>query len=133
VIFSLASVQVQSGGVAILRWFLACLQASSTVLLTLLLPLRRRKIHRLIQWAGNLRRSIIRPLSPGETGPSKGPQDTLSAPQRPPTRGSSNLTRNLNEGPLSPPAGWPQGVLFYMSENIESDRHSYNNFYGLAA
>jgi len=28
VIFSLASVQVQSGGVAILRWFLACLQAS---------------------------------------------------------------------------------------------------------
>jgi len=30
VIFSLPSVQVQSGGVTILRWFLACLQASST-------------------------------------------------------------------------------------------------------
>ena len=44
VIFSLASVQVQSGGVAILRWFLACLQASSTVLLTPLLPLRRRAV-----------------------------------------------------------------------------------------
>ena len=44
VIFSLASVQVQSGGVAILRWFLACLQASSTVLLILLLPLRPRAV-----------------------------------------------------------------------------------------
>ena len=44
VTFSLASVQLQSGGVAILRWFLACLQASSTVLLTLLLPLRRRAV-----------------------------------------------------------------------------------------
>ena len=44
VIFLLASVQVQCGGVAILRWFLACLQASSTVLLTLLLPLRRRAV-----------------------------------------------------------------------------------------
>ena len=42
VIFSLAS--VQSGGVAILRWILACLQAWSTVLLTLLLPLRRRAV-----------------------------------------------------------------------------------------
>ena len=31
VIFSLASVQVQSGGVAILRWLLACLQASLTM------------------------------------------------------------------------------------------------------
>jgi len=32
------------GGVAILRWFLACLQASFLVLLTLLLPLRRRAV-----------------------------------------------------------------------------------------
>ena len=30
------------GGVAILRWFLACLQESFTILLTLLMPLRRR-------------------------------------------------------------------------------------------
>ena len=44
VILSLALVQVQSGGVAILRWFLACLQASFTVLLTLFLPLRRRAV-----------------------------------------------------------------------------------------
>ena len=34
---SMALVQVQSGGVAILRWFLACLQALFTVMLTLLL------------------------------------------------------------------------------------------------
>ena len=32
------------GGLSILRWFLACLQASSTVHLTLLLPLRRRAV-----------------------------------------------------------------------------------------
>jgi len=32
------------GGVAILRWFLACLQASFPVLLALLLPLRRRAV-----------------------------------------------------------------------------------------
>jgi len=32
------------GGVAILHWFLACLQASFLVLLTLLLPLRRRAV-----------------------------------------------------------------------------------------
>ena len=32
------------GGVAILRWFLACLQASFTVLMTLFLPLRRRAV-----------------------------------------------------------------------------------------
>jgi len=44
VILSLALVQVQSGVVAILRWFLACLQASFTVLFTLLLPLRRRAV-----------------------------------------------------------------------------------------
>jgi len=42
--FSMALVQVQSGGVAILRWFLACLQALFPVLLTLLLPLRRRAV-----------------------------------------------------------------------------------------
>jgi len=41
---SMALVQVQSGGVAILRWFLACLQACFPVLLTLLLPLRRRAV-----------------------------------------------------------------------------------------
>ena len=35
-------------------------------------------------------------------------------------------------GPLSPPAAWPQGVLFYKSENTVSDRHSYDNSYGLA-
>jgi hypothetical protein len=40
--FLMALVQVQSGGVAMLRWFLACLQASFPVLLTLLLPLHRR-------------------------------------------------------------------------------------------
>jgi len=39
----LSLVQVQSGGVAILRWFLACLQASFTVL-TLFLPLCRRAV-----------------------------------------------------------------------------------------
>jgi len=44
VILSLVLVQVQSGGVAILRWFLVCLQASFTVLLTLFLPLRRRAV-----------------------------------------------------------------------------------------
>jgi len=44
VILSLTLVQIQSGGVAILRWFLACLQASFTVLMTLLLPLRRRAV-----------------------------------------------------------------------------------------
>jgi len=32
------------GGMAILRWFLACLQASFLVLLTLILPLRRRAV-----------------------------------------------------------------------------------------
>jgi len=42
--FPMALVRVQSGGVAILRWFLACLQASFPVLLTLLLPLRRRAV-----------------------------------------------------------------------------------------
>ena len=42
--FSMAIVQVQSGGMAILRWFLACLQASFPVLLTLLRPLRRRAV-----------------------------------------------------------------------------------------
>jgi len=42
--FSMALVQVQSGGVAILRWFLACLQASFPVLLTLLLPLSRQTV-----------------------------------------------------------------------------------------
>jgi len=36
---SMALVQVQSGGVAILRWFLACLQVLFPVLFTLLLPL----------------------------------------------------------------------------------------------
>ena len=41
---SMALVQVQSGGVTILRWFLSCLQASFPVLLTLLLPLRRRAV-----------------------------------------------------------------------------------------
>jgi len=40
----LSLVQVQSGGVAILRWFLACLQASFPVLLTLLQALRRRAV-----------------------------------------------------------------------------------------
>ena len=43
-VLSMASVQVQLGVVAILRWFLACLQASFTVLLTLLLLLRRRAV-----------------------------------------------------------------------------------------
>jgi len=43
-ILSLALVQVQSGGVAILRWFLACLQASFPVLLTLLQAFRRRAV-----------------------------------------------------------------------------------------
>ena len=38
---SMVLVQAQSGGVAILRWFLACLQSSFPVLLTLLLPLHR--------------------------------------------------------------------------------------------
>jgi len=33
-----------------------------------------------IQWAGNLRSRIIGLLSPGETGPVKGPQPTLMAP-----------------------------------------------------
>ena len=41
---SIALVQVQSGGVIILRWFLACLQASFRVLMTLLLPLRRQAV-----------------------------------------------------------------------------------------
>ena len=41
---SMAFVQVRSGGVAILRCFLACLQASFPVLLTLLLPLCRRAV-----------------------------------------------------------------------------------------
>ena len=40
----MALVQVQSGVVAILRWFLACLRASFPVPLTLLLPLRRRAV-----------------------------------------------------------------------------------------
>jgi len=40
----MALVQVQSGGVAIFRWFLACLQASFPVLMTLFLPLRRRAV-----------------------------------------------------------------------------------------
>jgi len=40
----LSSVQVQSGGLAILRWFLACLQALFTVLMTLFLRLRRRAV-----------------------------------------------------------------------------------------
>ena len=40
----LSLVQVQLGGVASLRWFLACLQASFTVLMTLFLPLRRRAV-----------------------------------------------------------------------------------------
>jgi len=39
-----------------------------------------QKNYRPIQWAGNLRSRIIRPLSPGETGPFKGPQPTLTAP-----------------------------------------------------
>ena len=42
--FSMVLVQLLSGGVAIFRWFLACLQASFPVLLTLLLPLRRRAV-----------------------------------------------------------------------------------------
>ena len=44
VTLSMALVQLQSGEVAILRWFLACLQTSFPVLLTLLLPLRRRAV-----------------------------------------------------------------------------------------
>jgi len=44
VILSLTLVQVQSEGGVILRWFLACLQASFTVLMTLFLPLRRRAV-----------------------------------------------------------------------------------------
>ena len=59
VIFSLASVQVQSG----LRWFLACLQASSTVLLTLLLPLRRRAVETdmpALSEMANLVRNLVR-------------------------------------------------------------------------
>ena len=91
------------------------------------------KIHQPIQRVGNLRKSIIRPVSPGEIGPEKGPQHTLWALYRSPTRGSSNLTIPLNEGPLSLPAAWPQRVLFCESENTVSDRHTYNNFYGLAA
>ena len=43
-ILSMALVQVQSGGVTILRWFLEFLPASFPVLLTLLLPLRRRAV-----------------------------------------------------------------------------------------
>ena len=42
--FSMALVQVQSGGVAILRWFLACLQTLFPVPLTLLLPLSHRAV-----------------------------------------------------------------------------------------
>jgi len=41
---SMAFVQVRSGGLAITRLFLACLQASFPVLLTLLLPLRCRAV-----------------------------------------------------------------------------------------
>jgi len=44
VILSLTLVQIQSGGVGILRWFLACLQASFTVLMTLFLPLCCRAV-----------------------------------------------------------------------------------------
>jgi len=74
VILSLALVQVQSGGVAILRWFLACLQASFQVLLTLLLPLRRRAVGRIKMVKGALaKRSPLprrgggkkQPVSPG--------------------------------------------------------------------
>ena len=42
--FSMALVQVQSWGVVILRWCLACVPALFLVLLTLLLPLRRRAV-----------------------------------------------------------------------------------------
>ena len=42
--FSMALVQVQSVGMAILCWFLPCLQASFPVLLTLLLPPCRRAV-----------------------------------------------------------------------------------------
>ena len=41
---SMVLVQVQSGGVVILRWFVTCLQASFPVLLTLLLPLHRQAV-----------------------------------------------------------------------------------------
>jgi len=60
VILSLALVQVQLGGVAIHRWFLACLQASSTVLWTLLLPLRRRAV--VTTWLRKVKHRITAPL-----------------------------------------------------------------------
>ena len=84
------------------------------------------KIHHPIQWAGILRRYITRQLSPEETGPFKGPQQTLLAPHRLPTRGSSNPTSPLNEGTLSPTA-WPQGVWFYKSKDTVLYSHSFDH------
>ena len=95
-------------------------------------PSNSSKNHRPIQWAGNLRRSIIRPHSLAKIGPQKG-RSIHCRPSIARPHGSSNLTGPLNEGPLSHPAASLQGVLFYTSENTVSDRHSYNNFYGLAA
>jgi len=57
----MALVQVQLGGVAIFRWVLACLQASFPVLLTLLLPLRRRAVVTTCLRKVKHRRSITAP------------------------------------------------------------------------
>ena len=60
VILSLTLVQVQSGELAILRWFPACLQASFTVLMTLFLPLRRRAV--VTTYLRKVKHSITAPL-----------------------------------------------------------------------
>jgi len=65
---------------------------------TLASPTHTIEIHRPIQWAGNLRRTIIRLLSPG----AKGPYLKLTAPHHSHTRGSSNLTRLLYQGSHHP-------------------------------
>ena len=40
-------------------------------------------------------------------------------------------SHEYKRGAPSPPAVWPQGVLFYKSESTESDRHNDNNSCGL--
>jgi len=64
---SMALVQVQSGGVVILRWFLACLQTSFPDLLTLFLPLRRRAV---VTTCHNVKHCITAPLRVSQRRPS---------------------------------------------------------------
>jgi len=65
-----------------------------------------------IQWAGNLKSRIIRPLSSWGDQPIKGPQPTRTAPLSLAYTWVEQAHQAPLWGALSPLAVWPQGVLF---------------------